>query len=254
MSWRSRGFTLLEVLVAIAILGLGLTVILSSQAGLFASVGHGRNVSFAANLVRCKMAEVEVDLAREGYPLIDQLEEGPCCEDESDPVFGCAWQVEQVELPEPPMTSDEDDMLSLFGDDGDESGGPLSALQEMRTNGADALTGDGGLSGIAGLFGDSMSGDQVSGLASYAMRAVYPELKPMLEASIRKVTVTVSWKEGQQARELEVVQYLTNPTQGMMDEEAADLSGMIPGGLGGDTKSNPTSKSPKGSKSPGGSK
>ena len=34
---RSRGFTLLEVLVAVSILGLGLTVILSSQASLFAT-------------------------------------------------------------------------------------------------------------------------------------------------------------------------------------------------------------------------
>ena len=234
---RPRGFTLLEVLVAIAILGLGLTVILSSQAGLFASVGHGRNVGFAANLVRCKMAEVEVDLAREGYPLIDQLDEGPCCEDESDPAFHCAWKVEQIELPDPPMTSEEDSMLSLFGEDSDESGGPLGALQQMQTNGAEALTGDGGLSGLAGLFGDSTSGDQVSGLASYAMRAVYPELKPMLEASIRKVTVTVSWKEGKQERELEVVQYLTNPTQGMMDEEAADLSEALEASpLGGGTQ------------------
>ena len=47
-------------------------------------------------------------VAREGYPLIDQLDEGPCCEDESDPVFHCAWKVEQIELPDPPMTSGED--------------------------------------------------------------------------------------------------------------------------------------------------
>jgi hypothetical protein len=128
-------------------------------------------------------------------------------------------------------------MLSLFGGDSDGSGGPLDALQQMQTNGAEALTGDGGLSGLAGLFGDSTSGDQVSGLASYAMRAVYPELKPMLEASIRKVTVTVLWKEGKQERELEVVQYLTNPTQGMMDEEAADLSEALEASpLGGGTQ------------------
>ena len=139
-------------------------------------------------------------------------------------------------------------MLSLFGGDGDEGGGPLGAPQQMQTNGAEALTSGEGLSGLSGLVGDSMSGDQVNGLASYAMRAVYPELKPMLEASIRKVTVTVSWKEGKQERDLEVVQYLTNPTQGMMDEEAADFSdameGLNPGATG-------TGNKPGGSQSGG---
>ena len=53
----------------------------------------------------------------------------------------------------------------------------------------------------------------------------------MLEASIRKVTVTVSWKEGKQDRQLEVVQYVTNPTQGQMDEEAADLSEAMGGAM-----------------------
>jgi prepilin-type N-terminal cleavage/methylation domain-containing protein len=75
-----RGFTLLEVLVAISILGLGLSVILSSQVGLFSSSQRAANLTFATNLARCKMNEVEIDLAKKGYPLVERHDEGPCCE------------------------------------------------------------------------------------------------------------------------------------------------------------------------------
>ena len=61
-SSSARGFTLLEVLVAVAILGLGLTMILSSQVGLFSSASRGEHLTVATNLARCKMAELEVDL------------------------------------------------------------------------------------------------------------------------------------------------------------------------------------------------
>jgi hypothetical protein len=43
------------------------------------------------------------------------------------------------------------------------------------------------------------------------MSIVYPQLKPMLEASIRKLSVTVNWHEGLQKRDITVVQYVTRP-------------------------------------------
>ena len=46
------------------------------------------------------------------------------------------------------------------------------------------------------------------------MGIVYPSFKPMFEASIRKIQVTVKWKEGPNARELPFVQYITNPQRG----------------------------------------
>jgi general secretion pathway protein I len=216
---ETRGFTLLEVLVAVAILGLGLTVILSSQVGLFAGVTRSRNLGFAANLTRCRMSELELELLKDGYPLIDQAEEGPCCEDERDPRFSCEWKVELVELPEPPISAEEDVLEMLGG--GDEKSGPLGALQELQTNGAAALSGD-GLSGLTGLFGQQ-GNVGVDGFASMAMTWVYPELKPMLEASIRKLTVIVHWNEGRRPEELSVVEYVTNPMQGELDTDAIEV-------------------------------
>ena len=47
MSRGSSGFTLLEVMIAVAILGLGLTVILTAQTGLFSSSKRAATMSQA---------------------------------------------------------------------------------------------------------------------------------------------------------------------------------------------------------------
>lgn len=53
-------------------------------------------------------------------------------------------------------------------------------------------------------------------MVSMAMTLVYPNLKPMLEASIRKVTVAVKWQDGDKERDISIVQYVTNPLQGSL--------------------------------------
>jgi general secretion pathway protein I len=224
MTWgrgarRAAGFTLLEVLVAIAILGLGLTVILSSQVGLFAGVNHTRNISFAANLLRCRMAEVELELLKEGYPVIDQHEEGPCCEDDPDPNFHCTWKVEVIELPEPTLTSEDDPLGALAGDG--EGMGPLGTLMQLQQSAASGEVAAQGMDSMSEMFSEGLSGG-VQGIAAMAMTLVYPQLKPMLEASIRKVTVSVGWKEGRKERDLTVVQYVASPMQGGIDPDAAE--------------------------------
>jgi general secretion pathway protein I len=225
-----RGFTLLEVMVAIAILGLGLTVILSSQAGLFSSAQRAENLSVATGLARCRMSEIEVKLLQEGYPLTEQTDSGACCEDSEIDVYKCEWKVQPVKLPEPAGVD------ALGGDGGiDDTGGmgPLGALATVQQTGGASL-GDGGIGSLASML-TTASGDKPpqDGIASMAMGLVYPDLKPMLEASIRKVTVTVNWKEGNAARDYSIVQYVTNPQQGGLDPNAAagleGLEQLLPG-------------------------
>ena len=69
ISTSTAAFSLLEVMVAVAILGLGLTVILTAQTGLFSSAKRAAQLSQAVGLARCKMAEVELQLLKEGYQL-----------------------------------------------------------------------------------------------------------------------------------------------------------------------------------------
>ena len=217
-----RGFTLLEVLVAIAILGLSLTAILSAQTGIFASSERIENMSLAVGLARCRMNELELKLVRDGYPLIDEQEEGPCCNDEASKEFTCSWKVNRVELPPPPTLSD-----TATGESGAEGApgslGSLGALMAVEQSKGEILgkPGEAKLGDIADLMGsDALSGG-TQGMAPLVMSLVYPQLKPMLEASIRKVSVAVHWKQGSVDKELAVTQFVTSPQQGGFDPLAA---------------------------------
>jgi len=258
---RSAGFTLLEVMVALAILGLGLTVILSSQTGLLAAVGRVRGETYAQNLLRCRMTEIELDLAMNGFDLLDQSDSGECCEDEDEPGYTCEWKIETVELPDPSAVEQElseaatdsgTDAMSGEGEldtepgggDGTATGptGVMGALSTIEQSGGSALGEGSGLSDLGGMLEDTSGG--ADGMISMALSLVYPDLKPMLEASIRRVSVSVKWKEGQKDRDLSAVQYLTNPLEGALNPNAAEgleEAGITPGSTGTGTPPGQTS-------------
>lgn len=224
-SGARAGFTLLEVLVAVAILGLGLTMILSSQVGLFSSASRAEHLTIATNLARCRMTEVELELVQEGYPLIDETDEGPCCADEDEPGYRCTTKVERIELPQPSSLPESD---GGFGSPDDQSG-PFAVLSRLSQESATGASGDpASLQEIAQEIG---SASMASGLAPMVLGMVYPDLKLMLEASIRKVTVIVRWKEGSREKDFSLTQYVTNPQQGGLD--LADGGMPDAGGLDG---------------------
>jgi general secretion pathway protein I len=210
---RHLGFTLLEVLVAIAILGLGLTIVLSAQTGVFWSYSRARHLSQAPGLLRCKMAEIELDLLKLGFSLTEQTDSGECCEDQAAPGYTCDWKVQKVLLPELPVGGTAD------GDGGVSGGlGALGSLATLQQNGGTGLGENPQVSDLTEMMG---AGASMDGIAPMVMGFVYPDLKPMLEASIRKITVTVRWKEGESDRDLSVTQYVTSPQQGGFDPLAA---------------------------------
>jgi general secretion pathway protein I len=240
-----RGFSLLEVMVAIAILGLVLTVILSAQGGLAASNRSAANMGTAVSLARCKMTELEEKTIKFGFQLTDEIEqETSCCEDENREGFTCDTRIEKILMP-------NFNTGNSLGDGGALTGPAGSAIQALAGTAGPAGSGgglnldvDAGLASLnslnpaLGLSGGGGAGAQ--GLIGMAMGIVYPAMKPMFEASIRRTTVTVKWKEGPNARELAVVQYLTNPQQGgfagsalLPDGGAMDFgSGTAPAGSG----------------------
>jgi len=255
-----RGFTLLEVMVAITILGLGLTLILSSQAGLFASTRRIENETLASNLLRCKMSELEADLEMKGFQLLDQHDSGDCCEDEEVQGFSCEWRVETVELPLPTdllTPESEEDEAKKAEEEKKKAAEEREAASPLKTSASDSATDEdtesskkdgagpdalgalGPLAIMTGLKGSeklikpgsgpeglatalgSTSGGGPQGMVSMAMTIVYPMLKPMLEASIRKVTVAVKWQDGVKSKDLTAVQYITNPLEGSLSPLAA---------------------------------
>jgi general secretion pathway protein I len=239
-----RGFSLLEVMVAIAILGLSLTVILSAQGGLAASNSRAANMANAANYGRCKMSEIEERLLKLGYPEIDDLRDGEmCCGDDSGK-FTCDTRVEKVILPNPPSNSLGDGGAMSLGGSTSGSSTPPPAIPGMPPGvdpsalvnpaGGGGLNFDGGAGGMQAQLG-AMGG--AGGMLNMVMGMVYPSLKPMLEASIRKVTVAVKWKEGPMGREVLLVQYVTNPQRagfaaGAADAGASPFGSASPAGTG----------------------
>jgi len=212
---RARGFTLLEVMVAVAILGLSLTVILSAQAGLYSGGTYAQHTSIATGLLRCRMSEIEERLLKLGFPEVEEKDDGACCEDDTRQDMRCTWQVDRVELPEAkapefaPSTA------------GSASAGPLGAISQIASN-PQQFAGDAGISSLASALKEGTGG--VAGIEGLAMSLVYPRLKPMLESSIRKVTVTIKWREGIRDRDITIVQYLTRPMRG------TPLAGTMPTG------------------------
>jgi general secretion pathway protein I len=247
-----RGFSLLEVMVAIAILGLTLTVVLSAQGGLAASNRSAANMGTAVSLGRCKMTELEEKLLKLGFQELDQIETAqPCCDDEENPTFKCDYKVEKIELPN--MNTG-----NSLGDGGMLIGSPnASAMMGMVNPAGSAgldLSGDGGLQALGGSlmsqFGmpgapgsgtSAVGGAGAEGMLSMVMGLIYPSIKPMYEQSIRRVTVTVKWKEGPSVtvtvkwkegpnvRELPLTQFVTNPQNiaaaGILPDGGLDFSG-----------------------------
>jgi general secretion pathway protein I len=210
------GFSLLEVMVAIAILGLGLTAILSAQAGAFSAAQHARSLSIATGLARCKMLEVEEKLTRDGFPELDEQDSGPCCDGDDGEAMRCTWRVDKPELPEAKLGElDLDTGLNLGSSPGSGStpgigalaglGGPTGSLASAVGSGANI--GD-VAQGIAGTITETGGFDALIGMA---MGLIYPDLKRFFEAGARRVTVTVHWADGSIDRTLEIMQWYTRP-------------------------------------------
>jgi general secretion pathway protein I len=206
-------------MVAIAILGLVLTVILSAQGGLAASNRSAANMGQAVALGTCKMTEVEERLLKLGYPELDAIDPGlPCCEDEKNELFSCDTRVEKVVMPNFQSGNSLGDGGALVGPGAAAAGGSagIAGLVNPAGSGGLSLDVDAGLGGIGSSLTSQLGagGAGAQGLLSMVMGILYPSIKPMYEASIRRLTVTVKWKEGPNERELPLVQYVTNPQRG----------------------------------------
>jgi general secretion pathway protein I len=201
---RSSGFTLLEVLVAVAILGLSLTAIMSAQYSAVVGVSHARNMSAAVGLVRCKMSELEQLLREEGFQENEISDDGPCCEGDSSDV-SCEWRIEkplfpEAELGELNLNTELEGLGNLLP--GNDSKTPSPAGTSAV---ADALSGQGDLA--------AMAAGGVGGIASMVMSMVYPDLRRLLEASTRRISVTVRWQQGKRSYDFKVVQWVARPQQ-----------------------------------------
>jgi general secretion pathway protein I len=232
---RSRAFSLLEVMMAVALFGAVVTTILSAQAGLVAGNKTAANMSQAAILARCRMSELEEKELKLGFPEIEEKDSSSiCCDEKEVSGFSCDWQVERVTLPDATALGGDGGAGSLLGGGldldagllGSGASGGLGTL--INPAGGASLDFDAGLQNIGQSLQQSFGGAGAQGLLSMAFSIVYPALKPLLESAIRRITVVIHWKEGAIARDFTLTQYVTNPSR------AGLLAGMLDAGVVGE--------------------
>jgi len=183
---RQGGFTLLEVMTAMAILAGSLTYLLLSQTQSVRSSNRSKMLTTATLLARAQMAELEDELFEEGFTDLGVDEAGDFS-DQGFPSFRWEWLVENVELP----TAEE-------------------------AGEAAASAGEGGAAeqDAPGLAAAAMgSGSDTADAASSAMAAQFEIFRGMLEATIRRGTFTVFWKERSKEHSFAVQVYFTDPSR-----------------------------------------
>lgn len=185
-----RGFTIIEVMVAMMILAVSVVSIFGAQFTAVATTEYSKHITQAMALAECRMSEISLKvLTEDGFQLGSVEESGDCCEAMEDEEIGdytCSWEIKPVELP------DLESMLT----EGDADGGL-------------GLLGDLGLGEAAEDQGDDL--DIFGALSSFM-----PLLSDMLSEGIRRVTVTVEWKQGTRTPKFVLSQHIVHPTEGSL--------------------------------------
>ncbi|MFO0723246.1 MAG: prepilin-type N-terminal cleavage/methylation domain-containing protein [Myxococcota bacterium] len=189
-----RGFSLLEVMVALSILALALVAISGGNAIAFESSNYARYVTVATLLARGKMLDVEEKLRKDGFGDTDKEYDGDF-ETEGYPTVKWNAVCRPVEV-------DVNQLLGgLFGS---EAVG-TDKLPEQIKDFMGALNGSGDKKAV-----DSIAGSDLSKvLGGGGLEMILKQVGDTLSKSIREITLEVTWKDGQYKETLRFVEYVT---------------------------------------------
>jgi general secretion pathway protein I len=224
---RSGGFTLLEMMIAMAILAGGLVWLIVSMSRNIQAENHAKLMTAATFLAREKMVELEDELYEKGFSEFEKEASGTF-EDKGFNRYTWRAIVDKIELPnteqlQTALTKVQQGAQTgaAAGSSGssgssDPSGSPLGGL----------LGGLGG--GAAGS--DSTAQTSVLGAGAGAIGSQFGIIKDVLEQAIRRVTVKISWTEGRTPREVELVAFYTDVRR---VDQAIQIGNAPPGTGGG---------------------
>ncbi len=196
---RSAGFTLLEVMISLAILAIGLVAISDLNGGAVAMHAYARRATEATLLLRSKMLDIEDDLHKDGFHDFNDERHGSF-EDDGSPDF--SWQAEIIK---PDIQLDPSQLLGMLGVGG--SGGSKSSGNAGIAGAATALAtqlGGGGAGGPLGGGAAAMMNGPLGGILQGQAKTFIETLKK----SVREVRLTVSWQDGKQARSITASQQI----------------------------------------------
>ncbi|WP_242339620.1 MULTISPECIES: prepilin-type N-terminal cleavage/methylation domain-containing protein [Anaeromyxobacter] len=179
-----RGFTLLEVMIALAILAAALLTVSEIVGGSLRNHVRARQLEVATLLARGKMVELESEYERKGFRDFDESAEGTF-EDAGHPEV--RWSTEvvkpQVEL------SAERILQMLTGGEG--------ALEDLLAAAAPQ----------AGKGGPKTVGPGAGALAQ-GLQAPITQLGEQIKKGVREVRLKVAWKDGKRDESFTVVTHM----------------------------------------------
>lgn len=194
-----RGFTLLEVVIAMAILGMALMAIFDLNAGAVSSHAYTKKLTVATMLARSKMVDVEQKLFDEGLPSDDDEESGDFSA-EGWPQY--KWRA-RILAPRTQNVSPDQFMAAVFNVP---AGGDIGALfgGGAGTDPAGAPSPTSGTNPLAAAAGP------LAGLA----QTQFNQMIDQIGQTVREVHVTVAWKDGTQTETIDVVTHVVSLGKG----------------------------------------
>lgn len=174
---QRRGFTLVEVLVALTILAMGLSALLATQSMNAMMTERANNMALAALLARSKMIDVEGEILQEGFSATEETLSGNFRE-EGQPEMEWEALVEVIEI-------------------------PPEAAPEFAAQINSQLFGGGGDTG-------ALSGSTAVSQFLPLIVAELPNYINQMAQRARRVTLTVTWPEGRYEETLTVQYYVVD--------------------------------------------
>jgi general secretion pathway protein I len=213
-------------MIALALLGLGLTVLIKSAAGNIFNAQQAHMMGVVTDLARAKMYDIEEKLLKDGFSDTDQSEDSKTFDEEGWPSIQYSYKVEEVELPS------YDQLQALAQGQSTKSGsgaGGKQAGSAGKEGGFDdgalanssfanstlggmmqQFSGFGGGGGGKGSGSGAGSGDIGSAMGASFVQAQYSMFQQILKVSIRKVSLTVKWQVMGSDRDIKVVAFFTD--------------------------------------------
>jgi general secretion pathway protein I len=213
---RRGGFTLLEVVVAMAILGLALLAIFDLNAGAVASHAYVKRITVATQLARSKMTDLEQELYDKGFELDDVERSGDFA---AEGWNAYTWKA-SILAPKTSGVSPDKLLEALLGLPAGEGGGLAALFGGL--GGADGGLGGLAASALSGGISNSAlppgatgpSGTSALGPFASLAQSQVTQLLDQIRKSVREIRLTVSWKEGKGTESLEVVTHFVSLQQG----------------------------------------
>jgi hypothetical protein len=230
---RAGGFTLLEVMIGLALLGFSLVVLIKGSTGNIVNAKQSQMIGVATDLSRGKMYDIEEKLLKEGFTETDQSEENRTFDEEGWPDIRYSYKVEQVELPS------FDQLQAMANGQGSGSGSARRAGSGSDEEVESGSFEDSTLGGMITMLGGGFSGgtnDVDSRAGASFIQGYYQLVQEALKVSIRKVTLTVTFMVVGEEHELKTVAFFTDP--GAMNK-VLPIGNNAPSGSGSGSNTNP---------------